>query len=100
MRAKDGRTLKTVCLVGVVRLKSKWLQYTDNEPTRLDVDRVYGSKTFLCSSCHTASEYRTTDRSVDSIEGIHDALDPGLVDIGHELPHSFLGLSTGRIIGK
>lgn len=96
----DGRTLDIVCLVGVVTLKPRQLQYTDIEPTWLNVDRVYGLKTFLCSSCYTASEHRTTDRSVDSIERVHDTLDPGLVDIGHELPDGFLGLGTGRIIGQ
>jgi len=64
------------------------------------IERLYRSKIFLCSSGHTASEYRTRDRSVDSVERIHDTLDPSLVDIGHKLPYGFLGLSTGRIVGQ
>jgi hypothetical protein len=62
--------------------------------------RQYSSKTFLCSGRHAASEYRTCDWSVDSVERIHDTLDPSLVDIGHELPHGFLGLGTSRVIGQ
>ena len=58
------------------------------------------SETLLGSSSHTAPKDRTSDGLIDDIERIHDALDPGLVNLRHELPHSVFGLSTSGVVGK
>lgn len=44
-------------------------------------------------------EHRAGNLHICPVEGIHDGLDPVLVDLGEEVPDSFLGGRGGRVRG-
>ena len=54
----------------------------------------------LSSSSDPRTKDRRRDRRINHIKRIHDALDPGLIDLEHELPHRLLGLRTAGIAGQ
>lgn len=59
-----------------------------------------GSEVFLRCSVDSLAEDGTRDWTIDNIERIHDAFDPGLVNVHHELAYSFFGLSAVGIAGQ